>query len=101
MLAWQEGLDVHKVAAPGEERLKPFRGRLQLRAVEVEAEVRDDAVEEPGAACLKGLLRLCRRASKAFSDSAQRPVVASFFRSTTTREHASEKSPLHEPGRPL
>ena len=40
-----------------------------------------------------------RRASKAFSDSAQRPAAASHFRSTTTREHASEKSPLHEPGR--
>ena len=53
MLAWQEGLDVYEVAAPVEKCLEPLRGRLQLRAVEVEAEVRDDSVEEPGAARLE------------------------------------------------
>ena len=49
MLARQES-DIHEVAALVEERLKPLCGRLQLRAVEVEAELRDDPVEEPVAA---------------------------------------------------
>ena len=48
MLAWQEGLDVHEVAAPVEKCLESLRGRLQLRAVEVEAEVRDDSVARFG-----------------------------------------------------
>ena len=58
VLARQEGLDVNKVTASVEKRLKPLRRRLQLRAVEIEAEARDDPAEEPVAARYEGLLRL-------------------------------------------